>query len=615
MSFFLHNLCRQRAVRRAVCRAALVPLLAGVVALLTGCGSAARTASAPVKTADDAETMETCVLTADEQARYDALFFEAIRYKERGDNAEAYELLRTALAIDPTAPEALFEMGQILVTYAAYGDTATYQRGLDCMRQAALRDSFHTDISEQLAACYARSGAYDRAIDIYRHLTAHRPKPAMLIKMAGIQEQATDYTGAIASIEQYEALQGRDENTSLVKFRLYSRMNDYSRAYAAIEDLYTENPDNLAYRVLLGDLYMQNGCKEMALAVYHDVLAVQPDNAEAQLSLAEYYRHEGPDSLYHVALRRVVHNDIIGTADKANALLRLAQRQPETAADSTLFMQLCAYALAKRQTEPDIAIVYFSYLKASGADDMRLARAGEKVLEADPEDDATRLQTLLTYYHHERYHEVVRLCRDGCLYSPDDIVYPHLLSITYTMLDSLDAAEAVLAEATGRLSDDDDPDVASEMLCNYADLIHKKGRREEAYALYDRALEYNPDNVLCLNNYAYFLSQDGLHLDRAAEMSMRTIEAEPGNAVYLDTYAWILYLKKDYAGARKYIDMALHDLPETAENATIFGHAGDIYYRCSQRQEALKQWVKALSLTTDAKERRELQRKVRTRRP
>ena len=98
-------------------------------------------------------------------------------------------------------------------------------------------------------------------------------------------------------------------------------------------------------------------------------------------------------------------------------------------------------------------------------------------------------------------------------------------------------------------------------------------------------------------------------------MSMRTIEAEPGNAVYLDTYAWILYLKKDYAGARKYIDMALHDLPETAENATIFGHAGDIYYRCSQRQEALKQWVKALSLTTDAKERRELQRKVRTRRP
>ena len=166
MSFFLHNLCRQKAVRRAVCRAALVPLLAGVVALLTGCGSAARTASAPVKTADGAEAMETCVLTADEQARYDALFFEAIRYKERGDNAEAYELLRTALAIDPTAPEALFEMGQILVTYAAYGDTATYQRGLDCMRQAALRDSFHTDISEQLAACYARSGAYDQAIDI-----------------------------------------------------------------------------------------------------------------------------------------------------------------------------------------------------------------------------------------------------------------------------------------------------------------------------------------------------------------------------------------------------------------------------------------------------------------
>ena len=610
MTFLLHNLRRHGAVRRA----ALVPLLAGIIALLAGCGSAARTAAVATE-ATGAEAMETYRLTADEQARYDALFFEAIRYKERGDNAEAYELLRSALAIDPTAPEALFEMGQMLAAFAAYGDTATYRRGLECMRQAALRDTFHTDISEQLAAYYARSGAYNEAIDIYRRLTQRRPKPAMLIKMASIQEQATDYAGAIASIEQYEALQGRDENTSLVKFRLYSSMNDYSRAYAAIEDLYTENPDNLAYRVLLGDLYMQNGCKEMALAVYNDVLAVQPDNAEAQLSLSEYYRREGPDSLYHAALRRVVHNDIIGTVDKANVLLRLAKREPETAADSTLFMQLCAYALAKRQTEPDIAIIYYAFLKTTGADDIRLARAGEKVLEADPEDDATRLHVLLTYYHHERYNEVVRLCRDGCLYAPDEMVYPHLLSITYTMLDSLDAAEEVLADAIGRLSDDDDPDQASEMICNYADLIHKKGRREEAYAMYDRALRYNPDNVLCLNNYAYFLSQDGMHLDRAAEMSLRTIEAEPGNAVYLDTYAWILYLKKDYAGARKYIDMALHDLPETAENATIFGHAGDIYYRCSQRQEALKQWVKALSLTTDAKERRELQRKVRTRRP
>ncbi len=606
--------CTSRLRHAAAHTAALALLMAGIIAVLAGCRATTVTAGGG-DAATAAATPAASVLSPEGKERYDALFFGAIRYKERGDYAEAYELLRAALAIDPEAPEALFEIGQMLADYAAYGDTATYYRGLECMRQAALRDTFHSDISEQLAIYYAKSGNYTEAIDIYLRLAERQPKASTLATLANLQEQATDYAGAIKSIERYEALQGRDESTSLVKFRLYSQMNDYSRAYAAIEDLYAEYPDNLAYRVLLGDLYMQNGCSEIALATYNDVLSVQPDNGEAQLSLSEYYRREGPDSLYYAALRRVIHNDLISCQDKANALMNLVKREPSTPADSTLFMQLCASALAKKQTEPNIAILYYAYLTMNGADDLRRARAGEKVLEANPEDHMVRLKTVLTYYDHQRYADVVRLTRDGCLYAPDELVYPYLLSAAYTMTDSIEQAEGVLAQAVATLDEDSETAMASDILCSYADLIHKKGKREEAYNCYDRALTYNPDNVQCLNNYAYFLSLDGTHLDRAAEMSLRTIEAEPNNAVYLDTYAWILFLKKDYAEARQYIERAINGLPETAENATIFGHAGDIYYHCRLRQDALKQWVKALSLTTDSKQRSELRRKVRTRRP
>ena len=79
----------------------------------------------------------------------------------------------------------------------------------------------------------------------------------------------------------------------------------------------------------------------------------------------------------------------------------------------------------------------------------------------------------------------------------------------------------------------------------------------EAYAAYDSSLVYNPDNIGTLNNYAYFLSVERKDLDKAEEMSYRTVKAEPDNETYLDTYAWILFEKGRYTEARIYIEQTL----------------------------------------------------------
>lgn len=81
--------------------------------------------------------------------------------------------------------------------------------------------------------------------------------------------------------------------------------------------------------------------------------------------------------------------------------------------------------------------------------------------------------------------------------------------------------------------------------------------KKEAYAAYDSCLQYDPGNIGTLNNYAYFLSVDGVDLDRAEKMSAKVIAAEPKNATYLDTYAWILYRLGRYADAKIYIDQTL----------------------------------------------------------
>jgi tetratricopeptide (TPR) repeat protein len=83
---------------------------------------------------------------------------------------------------------------------------------------------------------------------------------------------------------------------------------------------------------------------------------------------------------------------------------------------------------------------------------------------------------------------------------------------------------------------------------------------EERYKTYEQILSYT-SNMSVLNNYAWLLATRGGDLRKAEMMSMKTIQEEPNNPVFLDTYGWILHLQgKD--------DLALFYLQKALWNAT-----------------------------------------------
>ena len=102
-----------------------------------------------------------------------------------------------------------------------------------------------------------------------------------------------------------------------------------------------------------------------------------------------------------------------------------------------------------------------------------------------------------------------------------------------------------------------------------------------------------------MNNYAYYLSVERRDLDKAEEMSYKTVKAEPNNATYLDTYAWILFEKGNYAEARLYIDDAMKN--DGAQSDVVVEHCGDIYYMTGDVDGALKYWNQALEMGSKSK--------------
>ncbi|MBO4566305.1 MAG: hypothetical protein J5695_03670 [Bacteroidales bacterium] len=89
------------------------------------------------------------------------------------------------------------------------------------------------------------------------------------------------------------------------------------------------------------------------------------------------------------------------------------------------------------------------------------------------------------------------------------------------------------------------------------DTQYHAGNVRQAYKTYEQALKLAPDYCPVLNNYAYFLSQQGKRLCKAEKMSKKTIDAEPDNATYLDTYGWILFLRGKARQAKPYFKHAM----------------------------------------------------------
>ena len=84
-------------------------------------------------------------------------------------------------------------------------------------------------------------------------------------------------------------------------------------------------------------------------------------------------------------------------------------------------------------------------------------------------------------------------------------------------------------------------------------------------------------------------------------MSYYAIKIEPLNKTYLDTYAWVLFMRENYTMARFYIDRVVSPsqsdsvlLADAELHSEVLEHAGDIYALNDNMEVALRYWALAL---------------------
>lgn len=536
----------------------------------------------------------------------DRLFLDAVCSQLRGDDSTALRLLDSCREVNPNAAEAYYRLAQ------QYFDTGNDSIATKYMERAARLQPANDTYQESVAATYIQQRDYDSAIKAYENLYSHhRERTDVLDILARLYGAKKDYTRMLSTIERIEKIDGESDELTFMKMNVYEMRHDTKNAYRMLKALNDAHPNEPNYKVMLGNWLMNHSRRDEAFKCFQGALADDPQNAFALNSMYDYYRAGGDNAAADELREKILFSSQTESKTKVTMLQQAIKESEQNGGDSVVVLNLFDRTMAASPKDADISNMKAMYMKLKGMPVDSVNAAFEHTLTFEPDNNLARIKLIQDKWEKKKWDEVIVLSTAGTQYNPEDMTFYYFLGLAYFQKDDDDHALDALKRGADEIDDKADPDMASDFYGLMGDILFKKKQQEEAFEAYDKSLKWKDDNIVVLNNYAYYLSELRRDLKRAEQMSFKTVEAEPTNATYLDTYAWILFLQKRYDEARAYIDRALQNDTDTVNgpSAVVIGHAGDIYCMCGDTDRAVELWQRALKAGGD---KAVLTRKIKT---
>ena len=400
-----------------------------------------------------------------------------------------------------------------------------------------------------------------------------------------------DFLKAIAVYDDLEENKGVNKMISMQKHKLYMELQKKKNAIKELVNLLAKSPNDIEALEILSEVYLLNDEKDKAFEIFKKLAIIAPNNGRIHLTLADYYREQGDNMKSFEELKLAFKSTKLGVDIKVRILVSYFQL---LAVNDIMREQ--AYALAKLLIEAHPAevkphAVYADILYT----DNRFEEAKEQylvVLEKDKTKSQVWSQVLFIQAEQNDFEGMLKTSDEALTYFSTDPLFYYFNGVSNKRFKHYTEAISALEMGIEFIIDNDM--LLLEFYSSLADLHHATGDDNLSDSLYEKVLSMDAENVLVLNNYAYYLSVRKIKLERAKEMSLKCNELEKDNGTYQDTYAWILYELKEYVKAKEWMLKALTNGGD--KSAVVVEHYGDILYQLGDVESAISQWKKAKEL-------------------
>ncbi len=539
-------------------------------------------------------------ISEDDRVKAEYIFLEAEKQRNMGRDDAFHHLLQYAHSLDPENSAIAYYLGysRLMKSNLSVSDSL-FSSSLRMMRKhvdAHPEDKYEAMLyaNGNMIANQVQEGL--RVLKIQAERNPHSVE--VQLSIADAYARLEDYRNAIAAYDSVQQWQGQSVQLSARKVRAYQALNDTVGAIGEMRSLLATAPRNVDYNLAMGNMMLMFGERDSALTYYDKAQQYEPENGATYLAKAQFYNAIGDSVNYDQQTYQALVSKDLDVASKVEVLADYARHLLVAKDSSARTENLFKVLIEQHPNEPQIRMLFSDYLAAK--DDMRgAAEQMDYAVNLDPTDAQAWNRLLVLNIISENYEAAIAAGDRAIELNPNNIELYGYIAPAYYNIKQYDKAIEVYKKALAAV-DSTDTEHRSMFLGGMGDAKFSMGDTIGAFALYDQAIEIDPNNVSILNNYAYFLTLCNRDLDKAERMSAKTVQAEPQNATFLDTYAWVFYKRKEYTMAQLYIEMAIKN--ERRPSSDIYDHYGDILLAVGNKQEALKQWRKALELDAGNKE-------------
>jgi tetratricopeptide (TPR) repeat protein len=487
----------------------------------------------------------------------------------------------------------------------------------------------------RLAQLYYDVGDKDKAIVLYREISKKDPQATILSRLGSLLYESENISEAVACWNKSIETDQYYVEPRLALVRHYFDQKEVPRALEILNKALEYVPYSSEAHALRGEIYLSQGNSREAVKDFQSALENRPDSVNLIFALAQSQLAAGETIQARENLRIVLEKE--PGRSMANLLLARIEASAGNLDDSSLYAQAvstdkeygreamwiladnnlrrgrisAALAFSKRNLQRhkqhpatllrlarsrellgDLKEAEFNYRSLVNENPSsivplaylvnlleRTGRMDEALSLVRDKADKGVSQRLLLGLTLEK-NGLISEARDVYLQLIDekpDLVKPyHGIVNLYAKESKLQQAEQWLIES---ISNSSEPQLYLLVLLGMVqDAI---GKKTEAMDSYRKALDINPESVPVMNNLAWNLMESS-ELEEALKIAARARNLSPDEPYLADTYAWILHISGDSAGALLALRTALEALPE---NETIRMHMIEVLKTLGREDE------------------------------
>lgn len=507
------------------------------------------------------------------------------RFLIYGDTATAYKLVNQALALDSNYVAANHLLSRL---------ESDPERAMYAAERAIASDSTNHHLLEQAAETALRTKRYDKGKEFLTRLVEHSQEPDHFRLLAMLHNLNKDHDKALAVVDSAEVRLGKNDFFSRMRQQLYLEKGDMQNALKCAIELVESAPYDPANHTALAEVYAAIGVDSLADVSFNNALNIEKKDPSLWYSYAGFLdsRKRYTDML--LAWYNIIELEQVPFVAKKQIVQSITSNRDFYRKHFLLVGQIISRLYQLYPQNIEAIDSYTAHLIAGNHIEEASVLLKQRIKDKEPSiEELSRIIEIENYLGRTDSVEVY-VNKGIDLYPTNELFwnFKSWLQVqrkdNYGAIETLKEALKFAIESTSK----------STLWGSIGDQYHELGKTKKSYSAYYKALNFNPQNAVVLNNFAYHLSVTGKNLKQALQMAQRATTLSPNNATYLDTLAWVYYKLGQYDEAKRVMQQAMSfDKNNSSELAL---HYGDILDALGSTFMAQTYWRKALERGAEA---------------